>query len=346
MKLDDFGYDLPHELIAQYPCIERGASRMMVARRKSGTVERRLFSDLPEFVEKDTVIVINDTMVIPARLIGKKTTGGMIEILLLSRISEKGSPGETWEALIRPARRVRTGARIFFGEDGEAEITERMSEKKWLVTFSTGVPFDEFFSRHGRMPLPPYIKRDYDSAESSLDIERYQTIYARYPGSVAAPTAGLHFSRHMLDSLERKGVHVVPVTLHVGYGTFLPIEKKNVEDHRMEEEFFNITPEAAEEINAAGKVIAVGTTSTRVIESVADETGRVKACSGSTGLFIYPGYSFKRINSLVTNFHLPKSSLYLLACAFAGRRLMEAAYREAIRNRFLFYSYGDCMLIL
>jgi S-adenosylmethionine:tRNA ribosyltransferase-isomerase len=346
MKLEGFGYHLPKELIAQSPCDLRDESRMMVVKRKTGDVACRIFHNLPEFAKKDNVLVINDTKVIPARLIGKKTTGGTVEILLLSRRSEDSKPLETWEVLLKPAKRVLVGTRILFGEECEAQVIDRVSEKKWIVTFVTGIEFDNFLKKYGRTPLPPYIKRHKNSAESLADMERYQTIYARFPGSVAAPTAGLHFSQNILDTLRKNGIHVVPVTLHVGYGTFLPIETDDVEDHMMEEEFFEITPEAAEVINSAEKVIAVGTTSTRVLESAADEAGKIKPSSAYTGLFIYPGYRFKRVGSLITNFHLPRSSLYLLVCAFAGKHLTERAYKEAVRNRFRFYSYGDCMLIL
>ena len=346
MKLEDFGYHLPEELIAQTPCDLRDESRMMVVRRKTGDIECRTFHDLPEFAEKGNVLVINDTKVIPARLIGKKSTGGMIEILLLSKMSEDPESLETWEVLLRPAKRVRVGARILFDTECEAQVIDRVSEKKWIVSFATGLAFADFLKKYGRTPLPPYIKRHKNSLESLADIDRYQTIYARFPGSVAAPTAGLHFSQNILDTLKKNGVYVVPVTLHVGYGTFLPIETDDVEDHVMEEEFFEITPEAAEVINSAEKVIAVGTTSTRVLESAADEAGKIKPSSAYTRLFIYPGYRFKRVGSLITNFHLPRSSLYLLVCAFAGKHLTERAYKEAVRNRFRFYSYGDCMLIL
>ena len=346
MKLEDFGYHLPEELIAQFPCDLRDKSRMMVVQRKTGDVACRIFHDLLEFAKKDNVLVINDTKVMPARLIGKKTTGGMIEILLLSRRSEDSKRLETWEVLLRPAKRVRVGNTIVFNEECEAQVIDRVSEKKWIVTFLTGLGFDKFLEKYGQTPLPPYIKRHANSAESLADIDRYQTIYARFPGSVAAPTAGLHFSQNILDTLRKNGVHLVPVTLHVGYGTFLPIETDDVEDHLMQEEFFEITAEAAEVINSAEKVIAVGTTSTRVIESAADDEGKIKPSSAHTRLFIYPGYRFKRVDSLITNFHLPRSSLYLLVCAFAGKHLTERAYKEAIRNRFRFYSYGDCMLIL
>ena len=346
MKLEAFGYHLPPELIAQHPCDPRDESRMMVVRRKTGDIEYRIFHDLPELIRKDDVLVINDTKVIPARLIGKKATGGMIEILLLSRRPEDSKLLETWEVLIRPAKRVRVGTRILFGEECEAQVIACMSEKRWIVAFSTSMRFDNFLKKYGKTPLPPYIKRDKENADSVADVDRYQTIYARLPGSVAAPTAGLHFSKNILNTLKRKGAHIAPITLHVGYGTFLPIETDNVEDHVMMEEFFEITPDAAEMVNTAGRVIAVGTTSTRVLESATDEAGKIKPCSAYTRLFIYPGHRFKRVDSLITNFHLPKSSLYLLVCAFAGKSLTEKVYRNAIKDRFRFYSYGDCMLIL
>jgi S-adenosylmethionine:tRNA ribosyltransferase-isomerase len=319
---------------------------MMVVKRKTGDIECRTFRNLPEFTEKGNVLVINDTKVIPARLIGKKSTGGMIEILLLSRLSKDPNSSETWQVLLRPAKRVLVGARILFDTECEAQVVDRVSDKKWIVSFATGLTFGDFLKKYGRTPLPPYIKRHRDSLESPADIDRYQTIYARFPGSVAAPTAGLHFSRNILDTLRKNSVYVVPVTLHVGYATFLPIEANDVEYHMMAEEFFEITPEAAEVINSAEKVIAVGTTSTRVLESAADEAGKIKPCSAYTRLFIYPGYRFKRVDTLITNFHLPRSSLYLLVCAFAGKYLTERAYKEAVRNRFRFYSYGDCMIIL
>ena len=346
MKLKDFDYHLPEELIAQHPCDLRDHSRMMVIKKKTEEVERNIFQNLPEYLKKDDVLVINDTKVIPARLIGKKETGGMIEILLLLKRGEDSRSLQTWEALLRPAKRVSIGTRIFFNGECEALVIDRVSDKKWVVEFLTSMKFDHFLEKHGRAPLPPYIKRNKDNTKSLEDIDRYQTVYARHPGSVAAPTAGLHFSQNILDTLSKTGVHIVPVTLHVGYGTFLPIETDIVEKHVMEEEFFEITKETAEVINEAEKVIAVGTTSTRVIESVADENGKIKPISAYTGLFIYPGYRFKRVTGLITNFHLPRSSLFLLVCAFAGKDLMMKAYDQAIENRFHFYSYGDCMLIL
>lgn len=346
MKLKDFDYHLPEELIAQQPCDLRDRSRMMIINRKTKEVECNIFKNLPEYLKKGDVLVINDSKVISARLIGQKETGGTIEILLLSRRCNYREPVQTWEVLLRPAKRVSIGTRILFNGECEAHLIDRLSDKKWGVEFLTSMEFDHFLEKYGRAPLPPYIKRNKDNTKSLADIDRYQTIYARHPGSVAAPTAGLHFSQNILETLKKTGVHIAPVTLHVGYGTFLPIETDIVEKHIMEEEFFEITREAAEVINAAEKVIAVGTTSIRVIESVADDAGKVKPLSAHTGLFIHPGYRFKRVNGLITNFHLPRSSLLLLVCAFAGKDLMMKAYNQAIENRFRFYSYGDCMLIL
>ena len=346
MKLKDFDYHLPEELIAQRPCELRDNSRMMVIKRKTNEAERNIFQNLPEYLKEDDVLVINDTKVIPARLIGKKETGGIVEILLLLKKGEDSGTLQTWEVLLRPAKRVSIGTRIFFNGECEALVIDRISDKKWAVEFLTSMKFDHFLEQYGRAPLPSYIKRNKDNIKSLEDIDRYQTIYARHPGSVAAPTAGLHFSQNILDTLRKGGVHIVPVTLHVGYGTFLPIETDIVENHIMEEEFFEITKGAAEVISAAEKVIAVGTTSIRAIESAADETGKIKPISAYTGLFIYPGYRFKRVNGLITNFHLARSSLYLLVCAFAGKDLVMKAYNQAIENRFRFYSYGDCMLIL
>jgi len=346
MRLEEFNYNLPEELIAQQPSVERDRSRMMVVDRKRGAVGNKLFYDIPEFFKKGDVLVINDSRVISARLIGKKTTGGMVEILLLSGKGCPSSTSQTWEVLLRPAKRVNIGTRILLDDECEIEVIERISDKKWILKFETEIDFDNFLKKHGRAPLPPYIKRKKGSEKSLKDIERYQTIYARVPGSVAAPTAGLHFSTSVLTILKDRGIDIVPITLHVGYSTFLPIETEFVEDHSMEKEFFEIDAETAGIINQAKRVIAVGTTATRVLESVADKQGRIKQSSGYTGLFIYPGYRFKRVDVLLTNFHLPKSSLFLLACAFTGKDLIQEAYRKAIEEKYRFYSYGDCMLIL
>ncbi len=347
MKLTDFDYRLPEKLIAQEPAPVRDQSRMMVLNRIDGSTEDRCFSDLPELLRKGDVLVINDSRVIPARLVGRKPTGATIELLLLSR--RKGDPAGNhaeWEVLLRPAKRVGIGSRISLGGKGEAVVAERLSERKWIVRFQTDDPFENFLREHGRAPLPPYIKRGGKGNRSKEDLERYQTVYARSPGSVAAPTAGLHFTEAVLEKIRRKGIAVAAVTLHVGYGTFLPIESLRVEDHRMEEEYFELNEETASVINGASRVVAVGTTAVRVIESVADASGKLKAASGATSLFIYPGHCFRRVGALLTNFHLPRSSLYLLVCAFAGTDIIRKAYGSAIEKRYRFYSYGDCMLIL
>lgn len=346
MRLEDFDYPLPEECIAQHPCRKRDQARMMIVNRTTGDIVHDVFLNLPEYIQRGDALVVNDSKVIPARLLGKKETGGFIEILLLSKKHEDTLHCPTWEVLLRPAKRVRAGARIFFEGNCEAIVTARTSDKKWLITFSAQTDFNHFLKQFGRAPLPPYIKRKQDDAGRDSDIDRYQTVYARMPGSVAAPTAGLHFSHHVLNLLQENGIHVAPVTLHVGYGTFLPIETEHVEKHRMEEEYFEISRDAADTINNAQRVVAVGTTSTRVLESAADETGKVKPLASNTDLFIYPGYRFKRVNSLLTNFHLPRSSLFLLVCAFAGRDRIQKAYRQAVDNGYRFYSYGDCMLIL
>ncbi|MDA8124801.1 MAG: tRNA preQ1(34) S-adenosylmethionine ribosyltransferase-isomerase QueA [Deltaproteobacteria bacterium] len=345
MQLEEFSYDLPEELIAQEPVAVRDRSRMMVVSRKTGAIEILSFRDLPNFLGRGDVVVVNDSRVFPARLIGRKETGGLIEILLLSR-QPLESADETWEVLLRPAKRVAEGMVIRFDAGCQARIVRRRSEKQWLLTFATPMPFQDFLAQQGRAPLPPYIKRRRDKSRSEQDLERYQTVYAQVSGSVAAPTAGLHFSEEVLAELKQRGAAVAPVTLHVGYGTFLPIEATRVEDHVMEEERYSVGAEAAEQINAAQRVIAVGTTATRVLESVSDEAGRMRPATGATRLFVYPGYRFRRVDALVTNFHLPQSSLFLLVCAFAGRNLVHEAYRVAIENRLRFYSYGDCMLIL
>ena len=345
MKLEEFSYDLPEELIAQQPAAVRDQSRMMVVNRNTHEIAFREFRNLPEYFGEGDVVAVNDSRVFPARLTGRKETGALIEILLLSR-DKTADKKEVWKAMLRPAKRVTPAMTFFLGEGGSARILQRLSDKQWLVEFTTAMPFEDFLFRCGRAPLPPYIKRKRGGTRSEEDLERYQTIYAKEPGSVAAPTAGLHFTREVLTALDKNGAKIAPMTLHVGYGTFVPIVTENVEDHVMEEEYFTIAFETAAMINGAKRVIAVGTTSTRVLESTADESGRVKPLNGSTRLYIYPGYKFRRVDALLTNFHLPKSSLFLLTCAFAGRELILEAYRQAVANRFRFYSYGDCMLIL
>ena len=347
MNLADFEYHLPEELIAQEPCRERSRSRMMVVDRRAASIRHDRFERLPDFLRAGDALVINDSKVIPARLHGKKDTGGAVEVLLLSRVSGDTPLMQTWEVLLRPAKRLSVGDRIDFAEGCEARVGARVSEKKWLLDFTVTMPFARFLERHGKAPLPPYIKRRKGDGHSpEEDVRRYQTVYARQPGSVAAPTAGLHFTDEVLGALRDRGVAVVPVTLHVGYGTFLPIETASVEDHVMEAEFYRIGEEEAERVNRAERVVCVGTTSARAIEAAADGQGRVSPATAWTRLYIYPGYRFRRVGALLTNFHLPMSSLFLLVCALAGRDLMQSAYRQAIGERYRFYSYGDCMLIL
>jgi len=347
MNLSQFDYNLPTELIAQEPLVERETSRMMILKRKEGSIAQRFFYDIDSYLQAGDVLVVNDSKVIPARLTGVKATGGMIEMLLLSRKIDSACEKETvWDVLLKPAKRIREGNRILFGNMGEAQVIERLTDKKWRLAFSTPGSFEDFLQVAGAAPLPPYIKRKGKSPGPMNDLARYQTIYARVPGSVAAPTAGFHFSHQVLDKINKKSASVVSVTLHVGYGTFSPIEVDEVENHVMESEWFELTAEAAGKINEAKRVIAVGTTATRVLESAADEAGIVKPTTGTTNLFISPGYRFKRVDALLTNFHLPKSSLFLLASAFAGLPLLHQAYQTAIENRYRFYSYGDCTLIL
>ena len=346
MKLKDFSYILPEELIAQHPRPQRDASRMMKLNPREKTIGDSQFSLLPECLERGDVLVINDSRVIPARIYGKKSTGAILEILLLT-CKEKKDTSELWEVLARPAKRLSENDTIDLGHSCEAKVVARLSDKKWLMAFCAADGFENYLARFGRAPLPPYIKRKKSIApDNTDDRERYQTIYAKSAGSIAAPTAGLHFSTDVLAALQAKGVQIAPITLHVGIGTFLPIEAETVEDHIMQTEFFEINSDTANKINNAQRVIAVGTTSTRTLESVVDKNRTIVPQSGETCLYIYPGYSFKIVNGLLTNFHLPQSSLFLLVCAFAGTDFVREAYSRAIDNRYLFYSYGDCMLIL
>lgn len=345
MELKEFYYHLPGELIAQHPCEQRDRSRMLMLRRNEQKIEDGMFSQLPDLLKKDDVLVINNSKVIPARLFGKKPTGASVEILLLTKKEGSGIT-EVWEALLRPGKRIKVNDVIILNSDCEARVLSRISEKKWLLRFDCSQNFEDFLNSHGRAPLPPYIKREKNSEQFVNDLSRYQTIYAKAPGSIAAPTAGLHFSDEVLQSLQTNDVQIASITLHVGFGTFLPIEVSDVENHVMEPEFYEISAEAAYTVNNARRVIAVGTTSTRTLESAADEKGFIKAQNGFTNLFIYPGHKFRRVNGLLTNFHLPQSSLFLLVCAFAGTDFIKSSYLHAVESGYHFYSYGDCMLIL
>ena len=340
MKTSDFYYDLPEELIAQDPLENRSDSRLMVLDKKTGAVSHHIFRDIVEYLQPGDCLVINDTKVIPARLIGsKKDTGAKIEVLLLKR-----KTGDVWETLVKPGRKAKPGTRIQFGEGLlVGEVMDIVDEGNRLIHFEFDGIFEEILDQLGQMPLPPYI------THQLKDKDRYNTVYATHSGSAAAPTAGLHFTPELLRTIEEKGIDIARVTLHVGLGTFRPVKVDDVENHHMHSEFYMIDEVAAEKINRAkenGKrVICVGTTSCRTIESAADENGRLKPCSGWTEIFIYPGYRFKILDCLITNFHLPESTLIMLVSALAGQKHVLAAYEEAVKERYRFFSFGDAMFI-
>ena len=341
MKLSDFYYDLPKELIAQDPLENRSDSRLMVVDRKTGEITHKHFYNILDYVNQGDCLVINDTKVIPARLMGvKEDTGASIEVLLLKRREEK-----LWETLVKPGKKARVGARISFGGGLLlGEVTDIVEEGNRLIRFEYEGIWEELLDRLGQMPLPPYI------THQLKDRNRYQTVYAKHDGSAAAPTAGLHFTNELLAQVKEKGVEIAHVTLHVGLGTFRPVKVENILEHHMHSEFYVVEEAEAEKINRAkargNRVISVGTTSTRTLESVADEQGIVHAGSGFTDIFIYPGYSFRVVDSLITNFHLPESTLLMLVSAFSDREQMMRAYEEAVREKYRFFSFGDAMLIL
>ena len=340
MKTSDFYYELPEELIAQDPLEDRSSSRLMVLDKTTGETEHHRFREIVDYLNPGDCLVINDTKVIPARLIGQREgTGAKIEILLLKRKAD-----DVWETLVKPGRKAKPGTRILFGDGLLAgEVIDIVDEGNRLVRFEYEGIFEEVLDRLGQMPLPPYI------THQLKEKDRYNTVYATHSGSAAAPTAGLHFTPELLREIEEKGVGIARVTLHVGLGTFRPVKVDDVENHHMHSEFYMIDEEAAEKINRAkdsGKrVICVGTTSCRTVESAADENGRLKVCSGWTEIFIYPGYRFKVLDCLITNFHLPESTLIMLVSALAGREHVLAAYEEAVRERYRFFSFGDAMFI-
>lgn len=345
MKLSEFDYGLPQELIAQRPAEERDHSRLMVVDKQKGRLLHSQFKNLPEFIQQGDLLVLNDTKVIPARLIGKKSgTGGRVELLLL-----ESAGGTSWRCMFKRGKRLAKGSGIIFkGGQLRAKVAEEVNEGKGVVEFDYSGDFWEVLDRLGNVPLPPYIQRK--QGHSFQDVERYQTVFARDPGSCAAPTAGLHFTENVFKGLKDAGANLAFVTLHVGPGTFVPIRTDDIEQHRMEPEFFRVPPETAEAMKKArrngSRVIPVGSTALRCVESAfRDGDGKV-APRGYTDLFIYPGYTFQRINGLITNFHLPRSTLFVLVCALAGTTLTKQAYTEAIKNRYRFYSYGDAMIVV
>ena len=340
MKTSDFYYDLPQELIAQDPLEDRSSSRLMVLDKNTGAIEHKIFKDILDYLNPGDCLVLNNTKVIPARLFGvKEGTEAKIEILLLKR-----RENDIWETLVKPGKKAKPGTKISFG-DGLliGEVIDVVEDGNRLIQFTYEGIFEEILDQLGQMPLPPYI------THQLADKNRYQTVYAKYDGSAAAPTAGLHFTKELLAAVKEKGVDIAEVTLHVGLGTFRPVKVDNILDHHMHSEFYMISQEAADKINHARenghRVIAVGTTSTRTMEAAADENGKLHECSGWTEIFIYPGYRFKVIDALITNFHLPESTLVMLVSALAGREHILAAYEEAVKERYRFFSFGDAMLI-
>ena len=340
MKVSEFNYDLPEELIAQTPMEKRDESRLMVLNHNEEKIEHKIFKNIIEYLKPGDVLVRNNTKVLPARIYGKKDTGANVEFLLLKNIE-----GDIWETIVRPGNKLRVGAKVIFG-DGllEAEILDILPGGTRKVEFKYEGIFNEILDKIGLMPLPPYIH------EELKQKDRYQTVYAKHQGSAAAPTAGLHFTEELLEQLKEKGIEIANVTLHVGIGTFRPVKEELIENHKMHSEHFYIKQEDVEKINNAKKegrrVIAVGTTSCRVLESIADENGQVKMVESDTEIFIYPGYKFKCIDGLITNFHLPQSTLLMLVSAFAGKDFMMNAYKQAVEEKYRFFSFGDAMFIL
>ena len=345
MHISEFAYELPAELIAQQPLAQRDASRMLVLNRADQSWVDSGFTALSQYLRPNDVLVLNNTRVFPARLIGQRDpSGGRVEILLVRELEPL-----LWEALVRPGHRLNVGGRMRFGDSTlQAEVVSVTDGGMRVLRFACDYSFPEILEQRGETPLPPYIKRLEGS--TSEDRERYQTVYAKSSGAIAAPTAGLHFTERVLDQLKERGIKIAEITLHVGYGTFEPIRVEDIEQHRVAPESFEIGPRAAETINDAhlkgGRVIAIGTTTTRALESAVNDDGQVQGGKGAAAVTIIPGYKFRITDALVTNFHLPRSSLLLLVCAFAGRELVLKVYRHAVKSHYRFYSYGDCMLIL
>lgn len=340
LRREDFYFDLPEELIAQDPLADRSSSRLLVLDKETGEVQHHVFKEIIDYLEPGDCLVINDTKVIPARLIGEREgTGAKVEVLLLKR-----NENDVWETLVKPGRKAKPGTKLVFGNGLlHAEVLEVVEEGNRMIQFHYEGIFEEILDQLGQMPLPPYITHQLE------DKNRYQTVYAKHTGSAAAPTAGLHFTPELLKQIEEKGVEIARVTLHVGLGTFRPVKVENILEHHMHSEFYQIEQSEADKINRAKEeghhVVCVGTTSCRTVESAADENGRLRECSGWTEIFIYPGYQFKILDCLITNFHLPESTLIMLVSALAGREHVLAAYEEAIKERYRFFSFGDAMFI-
>jgi S-adenosylmethionine:tRNA ribosyltransferase-isomerase len=351
LHLSDFDFLLPDDLIAQTPPSERGGSRLLVLDRHTGALADRAFSDLPSLLTSGDLLVVNDTRVFAARLLGRRLPGGGQAECLLVRQLEAGADGELWEALVHPGQRLKEGSRLEFGDGDDAihgeVLARRFHGRRVVRLWTEGAPLSALVDRIGHVPLPPYIKRE----DAVVDRERYQTVYARARGSIAAPTAGLHFTPEILAALDTRGVERAAITLHVGYGTFQPIRTERIADHEMETEYYDVSPAAADAISRAlrdrRRIVAVGTTTVRTLESLAvSEAGVVSPGQGATALFITPGHHFRIVSGLVTNFHLPRSSLIVLVSGFAGREHVLAAYAHAVRERYRFYSYGDAMVVL
>jgi S-adenosylmethionine:tRNA ribosyltransferase-isomerase len=342
MRLSDFDYHLPPELIAQEPAARREDGRLMTVDRAGNGIAETTVAALPSLLQPGDLLVVNDTRVIPARLLGKKETGGKAEIFLVRRVPGEG---ECWQALMKASKAPRPGSSISLPDGVTARIEERLDGQKWLLSFSPEQGFHDWLESHGAMPLPPYIRRQAGSG----DRERYQTVFARERGAVAAPTAGLHFTEPLMDAIRQRGVEIVPLTLHVGLGTFMPVRVEELAEHRMHKEVYRISQETAQAIGRCrargGRVVAVGTTVARTLEQAGEADGTVVAGEGEADIFIRPGYCFRVVDALVTNFHLPKSTLLMLVSAFAGRELVLRAYEEAVARRFRFFSYGDAMFI-
>jgi len=349
-SIEDYSYQLPEELIAQKPFAERDQSRLLTLDRRSGNISHHIFSELDAFLRPSDVLVINNTRVVPGRLVGKKETGGRVEVLIVNYATVIQSPShrKQFDCMIKSSKPTRVGARLYFSDNVQATVTDRIDEYIHRLSFTYSGDFADILEKIGKTPLPPYIKRD-GRQPTDKDRSAYQTIYASQAGAIAAPTAGFHFTDDLMQRLKRKGIRVAKITLHVGYGTFLPVRANDIRNHRMHSEWFVIPPQTASIITGAKKeghrVVAVGTTAVRTLEYAADESGKVQPKTGDCDLYIYPGYQFRVVDTMITNFHLPKSTLLMLVSAFAGRDNILSAYETAIQERYRFYSYGDAMLI-